>query len=90
MHQIDTGDAVPVKQRPGRIPMHLREQAQKETEEMLMNKVIEPSNSPWVSPVVLVKKKDGTSRYCIVYREVNKKPKRMPCQSQMFNNQCPI
>jgi len=43
----------------------------KEVEEMLEQGVIEPSDSPWSSPIVVVRKKDGKHRFCIDFRRVN-------------------
>ena len=38
---------------------------------MLESGVVERSTSPWASPIVLMKKKDGTVRFCVDYRKVN-------------------
>jgi hypothetical protein len=42
-----------------------------EVDKMLAEGVIEPSESPWSSPIVLAKKKDGKYRFCIDFRKVN-------------------
>ena len=60
-HQIDVGDVAPVRQPPRRLPFHQREVVQQHVDKMLKNGIIEPSKGPWSSPVVLVKKKNGTT-----------------------------
>ena len=70
-HQIPTADANPVKQAPRRVPHALRPVVEEQVESMLRSEIIRPSTSPWASPIVLVKKKDGAYRFCIDYRKVN-------------------
>ena len=70
-HSIDTGSQPPIKQAARRIPFVLRQKIDELTEQMLDTNVIRPLNSPWASPVVLVRKKDGTHRFCVDYRRLN-------------------
>ena len=59
-HRIHTGDSAPIRQHPRRIPAAHREEAQSLVKEMLKGDTIQPSSSPWASPIVLVRKKNGT------------------------------
>jgi len=52
-------------------PVELAE-LKKQIEDLLEKKFIRPSASPWGAPVLLVKKKDGSSRLCVDYRQLNK------------------
>ena len=70
-HHIPTADKPPIRQRPRRIPFALREEAERTVTEMHQQGVIEPSASPWTSPVVLARKKDGSLRFCVDYRQLN-------------------
>jgi len=53
------------------VPAELAE-LKKQLEDLLEKQFIRPSVSPWGTPVLLVKKKDGLSRLCIDYRQLNK------------------
>ena len=70
-HRIDTGNSPPIRQPLRRISPHKREEASRLLKDMLDKKIIQPSCSPWESPIVLVPKKDGSVRFCIDYRKVN-------------------
>ena len=70
-HRIDTGTAHPVRQPVRRISPHCREEVKTLLDQMLARGVVEPSSSPWASPIVLVRKKDGSARFCIDYRKLN-------------------
>ena len=70
-HSIETGNANPVRLQPYRIPHAYRDTVRQELEEMEQKGIIEPSTSEWAAPIVLVKKKDGTLRFCVDYRKLN-------------------
>ncbi|XP_019420680.1 PREDICTED: uncharacterized protein LOC109330865 [Lupinus angustifolius] len=67
MHNMD-----PVNKRPYRYAKEQKDVIDKLVHDMLSSGVIQTSNSPYASPVVLAGKKDGTWRLCVDYRELNK------------------
>ena len=75
-HTIDTGDCKPVKQPPRRVPPYKREVIDQQIDELLATGRVEPSQSPWSSPVVLARKHDGTYRMCIDFRKLNQSTKK--------------
>ncbi|XP_078245177.1 uncharacterized protein LOC144587786 [Pogona vitticeps] len=72
MHRIHTGDAPPQAVSPYRVTGPYRDKVRKELDEMLRENIIVPSSSPWSSPIVLVDKPDGSIRFCVDYRKLNR------------------
>ena len=88
-HRIDTGTHAPVRQRMRPIPLAQQDLVDREIDKMLSLGVIEPSNSPWSSPIVLARKKTGEIRFCVDFRSVNSITKKdsypLPNILQTFN-----
>ncbi|GBL72307.1 Transposon Ty3-I Gag-Pol polyprotein [Araneus ventricosus] len=75
-HRINTGDHPPIKQYPRCLPLARKEEADHLVEEMVDNGIIEESSDPWASLIVLVKKKGGSTQFCVDYRKLNKITKK--------------
>lgn len=70
-HKIDTGDAAPIRQRYYRMSPEKQRILTQEVDEMLSLDVVEPCESAWSSPVLIVYKKNGQPRFCLDSRKLN-------------------
>ena len=73
LHKIENSQVIFSK--PRCLSPSENDQANKLCEEMLKDNVIRPSSSPYNSPIVMVQKKDGSTRFCIDYRKLKKDTK---------------
>nr|XP_018672786.1 uncharacterized protein zf(cchc)-26 isoform X2 [Ciona intestinalis] len=87
-HVINLTSDNPVRSKPYMVPFHVRKSL-RDDQEMLQAGIIRPSTSPYASPVVMVRKKDGTNRICIDYRKLNNltifDPEPMTTAKEVFN-----
>ena len=65
------GEHTPIAQRPYNTPLGLRESVDKELDWPLLKGYTRESESQWVSPMVTVKKPNGTARICVDFKRIN-------------------
>lgn len=68
---LHSSDSTPIKQHPYRTPIVQRDKIAQLIKQMAQQGIVKPSCSPWASPVVLVPKRDGSTRFCMDYRPLN-------------------
>ena len=87
-HEIKTTSTEPIRSKPYPLPYALRETVNREIDDMLRLGIIERSDSPYASPIVLVKKRDGSNRFCVDFRKLNKitvfDAEPIPSQEEIF------
>ena len=86
-HDIKLVDgAPPVRSRPYRTSPAMQKEIDRQIEQMLRDRIIEPSNSEFSSPVVLAKKKNNEYRFCVDYRKLNAVTKVMSHPVPLFTD----
>lgn len=89
-HHIDTGESLPIRQRYYRMSPEKQKILMEQVDEMLGLDVVEPCESAWSSPVLIVTKKNGQPRFCLDSRKLNSVTKRdaysLPYISEILDN----
>ena len=70
-HTIELSNKTPIWQKPRQFPTPINKEIDKQCSDLLSNDIIEYSNSRWSSPIVPVRKRDGSLRMCVDYRKLN-------------------
>lgn len=87
-HDIQLSTTEPLRIKGYPIPFHSQPVVKEEVEKMLELGVIEPSNAPFASPIVIIRKKDNSIRFCIDFRKLNRvtvfDAEPMPNMEEMF------
>ncbi len=87
-HEIKLTSDEPIRSKPYTIPFSVRESLKSDIKDMLDMRIIRESKSSYASPVVIVRKKDGTNRICVDYRKLNRltevDPTPMPNPDEIF------
>ena len=84
-HTINTGDARPIVSKPYSLTHSQQQKARKEISDML-DLGVSPSCGKWASPIVMVPKPDGSTRFCIDYRKLNAVTKKDKFPLPMIDN----
>ena len=71
-HRLTLTDDKPIRSKPYPLPYAKRANLKEEIDKMLKAGIIQETNSPYASPIVIVNKKDGTDRICVDYRKLNR------------------
>ena len=70
-HRVKLTDDTPICCKPYPLPYAMREELGNEVDSMLEMGVVRPSTSPYASPIIMVKKKDGSNRVCMDFSKLN-------------------
>lgn len=89
-HEIKLTDYTPIVHKPRPVNPKMQMYIDEEVDSMLVQDIIEPSESSWSHPILMVPKPDGTHRPCIDFRELNKVTVKdkypLPNMSSILNN----